>query len=83
VIASDPPRRRVRLSITADGDTIAHAAERLRAYLDDLEVYHGADVEPGRYAGQRGGCHYDLTLDPSAPAGPEFDAALLAWARQS
>ena len=83
-MANDPPRRRVRLTITVDADTFAEAAEKVVRYIEDMEwatVACSIDRDaPGTSIGHNGkGCRYELDVDPDAPAGEDYRRALMEW----
>ena len=85
-MANDPPRRRVRLTITVDADTFAQAAEKAVRYIADMEwatVACSIDRDaPGASSGHNSsGCGYELDVDPDAPAGEDYWRALREWAK--
>ena len=85
--SDNPPRRRVRLTVTVEADTFAGAAEGIVRYVEDMErwtyvsgINRDAPGESYGYQGSPSGrASYDLDVDPSAPVGDEYHERLRQW----
>jgi len=88
--ADNPPRRRVRLTITVEADTFSEAADYVLEYVHDLARLGracGIDRDaPGLSSGFRGSpsvrASYVLDVDRDAPVGDEYRKRLRQWAEE-
>jgi hypothetical protein len=88
VSADNPPRRRVRLTVTVEADTFAGAAEGIVRYVEDLERWTRAGRidrdAPGLSSGYRtssaGHACYTLNVAADVPVGDEYRERLRQWA---